>query len=266
MNRVALFVNDNEVSKRASEEIREKLLNSGFIIDQDDYEIAIAVGGDGAFLRMVKNTNFKSDVAYVGVNVGTLGFLQEVTMEKVDEFIEELKNGDFKLDVIGIQETTVDHEGGSSKFCSLNEIEVRDKDLKVAKFDIYIEDDLLENFYGDGVIIASSIGSAAHSLNCGGSLVYDTFDTLQITPMAPINTRVYRSLSNSVIIPSKKEITLLPNTERRDFTLTVDGENSTYKNVLAIKTSIDERSIKFIRLKHYNFPEKINEKLLTDRF
>ena len=97
----------------------------------------------------------------------------------------------------------------------------------------------------------------------GGSIVYNTFTSLQITPMAPINTKVYRSLINSVIVPDKKVIDLMPS-DKNDLLVTVDGENKVYKNVENIETKIDDKKIKCLRLSHYNFPEKINEKLLTD--
>ena len=82
--------------------------------------------------------------------------------------------------------------------------------------------------------------------------------------MGPINSKVYRSLINSVIIPDKMEIQLVPEEGHRDLIVTIDGENKFYNNVDNITTKIDDKKIKCLRLSHYNFPQKINEKLLTD--
>ena len=82
--------------------------------------------------------------------------------------------------------------------------------------------------------------------------------------MGPINSKVYKSLVNSVIIPDKKEITLIPEEGHRNLMLTIDGENKTYSNVECISTKIEDKKIKCLRLSHYNFPEKINEKLLSN--
>ena len=234
-------------------------------MDDSEYDLAIAIGGDGSFLRMIKSNNFNSNIIYVGINAGTLGFMQEIKLNNIDEFINELINNKYKIEQIGIQETTINHNNSSSKFYSLNEIIIRDKDLKVVNLDIKIDGDLLENYIGDGILIATSSGSTAHNLSYGGSIVYNTFTSLQITPMAPINSKVYRSLLNSVIIPDKKEITIIPNKENNNLILTIDGENNIYENVENIKTKIDNKKINFLRLSHYNFPEKINEKLLTER-
>ena len=264
IKKIKLFVNKNDKSLETAKLIREKLTKNGFIINNDEFDLAIAVGGDGSFLRMVKQNNFNSDTYYIGINSGTLGFMQEVKVDEIDKFIEELKNNQYKVEEIGIQETIINHNNGTSKFYSLNEIVIRDKNLKVVKLGIKINNDLLENFTGDGIIVASSSGSTAHNLSYGGSIVYNTFTSLQITPMGPINTKSYKSLVNSVIIPDKMEINLVPQTNHRDIIVTIDGENNYYDEVDNIITKIDNKKIKCLRLSHYNFPEKINEKLLTD--
>jgi len=262
---IKLFVNKNDKSLSTAKLIKDKLTSNGFIINDKEFDLAIAIGGDGSFLRMVKQNNFNSDINYVGINVGHLGFLQEVKLDEIDNFIEELKLKKYKIEEIGIQETIInskDYINHFPKFYSLNEIIVRDKDLKVLKLDISIEKDLLEKFMGDGILISTSLGSTAHNLSYGGSIIYPTFSSLQITPMGPINSKVYRTLFNSVVIPNKKEITLIP--ENKKLIITVDGVNNIYNNVDSITTKIDNKKIKCLRLSHYNFPEKINEKLLTD--
>lgn len=264
IKKVSLFSNDNPESKRVRNLVEKKLESCGFVIDDEDFDLAIAIGGDGSFLRTVKMANFDSDVIYVGINSGTLGFLQEIKIDEIEQFIEELKNGYFKVEKVGIQETTVDYEDGQSRFFSLNEIVVRDRDLKTLKADVSVDGDLLERYIGDGLLVATSVGSTAHNLSYGGSVVFNTFATLQLTPIAPINSKVYRSLINSIIIPDKKVIEIVPSDRVGDVAITVDGETHFYKNVHSIKTVLAERKIKCMRLRHYNFPQKINEKLLTD--
>lgn len=262
LTKVKFFPNDNEKSKKLCEVLRVKMLKSGFKEVEDDFELAIAVGGDGAFLRMVKACNFDSDVYYVGINAGTLGFLQEVKDNEIDLFIVELKTKDYKIEKHGIQETEVIHgDNDKSLFYSLNEIVVRDKHLKTTKLDIKVDQDLLQNFVGDGILIATSIGSTAQNLSLGGSIIDNSFSTLQITPIAPINTSSYRSLVNSVVLPSNRQINIIP-VEPKDLIVTVDGENNFYNDVKLINTKIRDKEINFLRLSRYNFPKKINEKLL----
>lgn len=260
--KVRLFGNDNEKSKTIIKEVKNRLENNGFEVVKDNYELAIAVGGDGSFLRMVKQSNFNSDVLYVGINAGTLGFAQEVAVEELDNFISELKSGDYKVDSIGIQETRVITGNTVSNFYSLNEMVVREKELNTMVMDVKIEDVFLQRFVGDGLLVATSFGSTAYNLSFGGSIIYNTFHTLQITPIAPLNNMSYRNLLNSVVIPENKLITLIPNNLRNNLVLTIDGENSTYENVSLIETFVDKKRIRCLRRKDYDFAKKINEKFL----
>lgn len=260
---IKLFINNNKESLALGEIVRKSFINEGFNIQEDNFDLGIAIGGDGSFLRMVKATSYDSNPYYVGINSGTLGFLQEVKKDEVDKLIDEIKEKKYKVDEIGIQETEICHENGNSKFYSLNEIVIRDEDLKLLIAGISIDNDLLEVFNGDGILISTSQGSTAHNLSYGGSIVPGVFSTLQITPMGPINSKAYQTLSNSVIIPSNMKIIIKP--KNQGVMVTVDGNNLIYCNVSNINTIIKDKKIKCLRFSHYNFPQKINEKLLSTK-
>lgn len=262
MKKVRLFVNNNEKSLEVAKSIQEKLEKKNFQIVEEDYEIAIAIGGDGSFLRMVKETNFNDKCIYVGINAGTLGFAQEINLDEINEFIKVLGNDEFKIEEIGIAEIEITTPDSSSKQLALNEIVVRDLDLNTTNLKIEVENNLLENYVGDGILISTSFGSTAYNLSFGGSIVYNTFHTLQITPIAPLNNKTYRNLLNSVIIPSNKEITITPENRTKDLLITIDGDNNEYKKVEKISVKVEERTIKVFRKKDYNFIDKINNKFL----
>lgn len=254
-----IYSNNNDKALNATNIIKEKLIKNG-LVESDEYDLAIAVGGDGSFLRMVKYTNFNSDCLYVGINAGTLGFAQEVSLNNIDEFIRDIKNGNYKVDTIGVQKTKVVTKEGDSNFFSLNEIVIRDKELNTAVLDVLVDDVYLEEYHGDGLLIATSFGSTAYNLSFGGSIIYNTFHTLQITPIAPLNNKSYRSLLNSVVLPEDKLVKIIP--KNKNILVTIDGENKIYDNVLYIETTIKEKRIKCLRSKDYDFSLKINEKFL----
>ncbi len=120
---------------------------------------------------------------------------------------------------------------------------------------------MLERFVGDGLLIATSFGSTAYNLSHGGSIVYNTFHTLQITPIAPLNNKSYRNLINSVILPENKTVKLDLGGDK-NIMITVDGENIVYENVVKVETFVHEKRIKCLRRKDYDFSKKINEKFL----
>lgn len=261
IRKLKLFTNDNIRSKMVAKEVKEKLEKNDFLLVDNDFDLAIAIGGDGSFLRMIKACNFNPDCYYVGINAGTLGFAQEVSADKIDYFIELLKSNDFREEKIGVAEVTVKTKNEEIKHCSINEIVVRDDELNTTELEVLVDGCILENFVGDGLLISTSFGSTAYNLSFGGSIVFNTFHTLQITPVAPLNSKVYRSLTNSVIVPDHMMITLIPRRKSGNVIITVDGDNNFYEDVLAIETVIN-RTVKVLRLKDYNFIQKVNDKFL----
>ena len=261
---VKLFVNENLKSIEVAKVVKKQFNNNGFNIVSDNFDLGIAIGGDGSFLRMIKNSSFSSKPYYVRINSGTLGFMQEVKINEIDKFIDEIKKEKYFVDVIGIQETKITHRGGDSNFCSLNEIVIRDENFKLFKSAISINNPsgFLEMFTGDGVLIATSSGSTAHNLSYGGSIVFPSFSTLQITPLGPINSKSYRTISNSIIVPDHNKIIIRP--MNKDLMITIDGENNIYNDVDNITTEVADKKIKCLRFSHYNFPQKINEKLISN--
>jgi NAD+ kinase len=263
INKVKIFANDNDLSKSTKEKLVGLLTNNHFQMVDDNPDLAIAIGGDGAFLRMIKASKFNENTLYVGINTGTLGFLQEVKVDDLELFIETLNNNQYKIDKIGIQETTIITDETKYHFNSLNEIVVREKELNTVIMQVFIDGACIERYIGDGLLISTSIGSTAYNLSFGGSIVYNNLHTLQITPIAPLNNQVYRNLLNSIIIPEHTEILMKP--LKKDLLVSIDGENIAMDDVKEIRTAVKNSKLQFLRLETYNFYEKINEKFLTNK-
>lgn len=262
IKKIRLFVNDNEKSILVAKRIENELKNYGFEIVEEQEELLISIGGDGSFLRMVNENKFNDSVYYVGINAGTLGFLQEIDISECPNFIKRLSENDFKIEEISIADVAVTTEAKTFHFNFLNEIVIRDLNFKVIDAYIYVDRELLENYTGDGILISSSTGSTAYNICYGGSIIYNTLNTLSITPIAPLNNKVYQSLTNSVIIPEKKTISFVPNTKAKNLFITLDGENYKIENVLKIDVKIEEKKIKCLRMNNFNFIKTINNKLL----
>ncbi len=261
INKIKLFVNKDKKSIEVGENLKKELNKYNFEIVTDDFDLAISIGGDGSFLRMVKNTEFKN-IYYIGVNSGTLGFLQEIDIKDCVDFVKRLNSNNYKVEEISIQETDVITDNKTYKYNSLNEIVIRDKNLNTWKSTILVDNEILENFTGDGVLISTGTGSTAYNMSYGGSIVYNTLKALSITPIAPLNSRAYKTLVNSVIIPDKKIITLIPKAKSKNIFLMVDGENIMIDNVSKIETKIDHKTIKCLRMNDFHFIKVINSKIL----
>ena len=262
IKRVKLFVNDNDLSKRVAEEVTQELTKYGFEIVNENFDLGISIGGDGCFLRMVKSSNFNENVHYIGINSGTLGFLQEINIEDTKDFVRRLSIGDYKEEHLSVQQTNIITEDKTYNYTSLNEVVVRSKYFNTLKIDVYVDDEFLEHFSGDGLLISTSTGSTAYNMSFGGSIVYNTLKTLSITPIAPLNNKFYKCLTNTVVIPDNKVIRLTPTQEHYNLFIMIDGENQEIDNVLKVETKVGTRTIKCLRMNDYHFIKIVNDKLL----
>lgn len=262
IKKVKFYSNNTEISNELLQMALKEFVDNDFEVVDDNYELAIALGGDGSFLRMLKENNFNSDIYYVGINTGTLGFLQEIKPNEILEFINKLKKEKYLIEKIGIQETTVIFNNVNEKLYSLNEILVREGNLNTISLEVRVDDELLEKYVGDGLMVSTSVGSTAYNLSFGGSIVYGSLPTLQITPIAPLNSKAYRDLLNSVIVPENNIITMIPSINKKNLLITIDGKNKKYKNVDKIITVVNNKHIKCLRLENYSFTKIVNEKFL----
>ncbi len=262
INKVKLFVNDNDKSREVAHELEQELKKYKFRMVNKNYDLAISVGGDGSFLRMVKDNKFNGDIYYIGINSGTLGFLQEINIEDSKDFVKRLNENSFKVEEIGVQETKVVTEDKVYNYDSLNEIVIRSKYFNVLKIPVYVDNELLENFSGDGILISTSTGSTAYNLSFGGSIIFNTIKALTITPIAPLSNKVFKSLLNPVIIPADKTVILPTDKERNNLFLMIDGVVKEKDNVVRIETKVGSKTIKCLRMHDYHFIKIINDKLI----
>ncbi len=262
INRIKLFINSDAKSKRVGKQLEEELKKYKFTVCNENYDLGISIGGDGSFLRMVKANNFNNKIYYIGVNSGTLGFLQEINIEDTKDFVKRLNSNSYKVEDISIQETKITTDKNTYHFHSLNEIVVRSKYFNTLKIPVYVDNELLENFTGDGLLISTSTGSTAYNMSFGGSIIYNTLKTLSITPIAPLNNKAYNSLLIPVIVPDNKVISMITRKDCNDLFLMIDGVNKEIDKVKEIETKIGKKTIKCLRMNSYHFVKIVHDKLL----
>jgi len=264
VKKIKIYTNQNEECEKLSKKLISKLKKENFIIDNNNPDLVIAVGGDGAFLRMVKEQKYDTKPYYVGINGGTLGFLQNINKTEIDDFIIRLKNKNYDIEEISIQETNVKAKEETKTFYALNEIVIREKELNVLRIAVEIDNIFLENYIGDGLLISTSTGSTAYNLSFGGSIIYNTFYASQITPIAPLNNGSYRNIINSIIIPETMLIKLIPKVVNCEILFTIDGINIPISKVKSIEIRTHDQKLKCLRLNDYHFIKTINNKFLNN--
>lgn len=266
MNRIINIASNQE---SYTLEIKNKLINmlndNGFICYEDfnpEAELIITIGGDGAFLRAVRDSDF-SNIPFVGINTGTLGFFPEIKPENLETFIENYKNKNYAIDEINLIECEIKNDNNVTKIYAVNDIVIKRKDMKTIHLKVFIDSNHLETISGDGIIISSPMGSSAYNFSAGGSLVYPSLKTLQITPLSPIISNAYRCLNCSVIVPPEFEVKIL--TEKYNdcyITFLADGVAYEICQTESARFHTSKKTIKRLITDNYNYWSVIKEKFL----
>jgi NAD+ kinase len=229
---------------------------------KEDAQLNITVGGDGAFLRSVRESNF-SQIPFIGVNTGTLGFYPEITPENLENFIINYRAGNYKINPVNLIECEIVSANLSNKIYAVNDIILKRIDMKTLHLNVFIASNHLEKISGDGLIISSPLGSSAYNKSVGGSLVYPSLKTLQITPLSPILSNAYRCLECSIIVPPEFEIAIYPE-RREDYCLAIlaDGEIYEYDDMEHVLFRTSKKVINRLSTGTFNYWNVIKEKFL----
>ncbi|HEX9972569.1 MAG TPA: NAD(+)/NADH kinase [bacterium] len=184
-------------------------------------DIILAFGGDGTFLSAARAVGV-SNVPILGINLGRMGFLAEVTIDEIYESLEDILNAKYTILERMVIEAVIQQKDLYRTFYALNDIVVdRGGFSRVFRVDVFIDESLLNTYLGDGIIIATPTGSTAYSLSANGPIVDPTVSCMIISPICPHSLSV-----RPVVIPDDSTIRIVPYVEGKIITMSVDGQVS----------------------------------------
>lgn len=263
--RVAVKSNDNENSKRIQDIIQSSCSNAGFTIDDENPELAISVGGDGTLLQTFHTYSDQLDtVRFVGLHTGHLGFYTDWLESELDEFVEALKNDSGESVSYPILEVEIEYQNGEIKrHVALNESAIRRYEGTMT-CEIFIKEEKFEFFKGDGLCISTPTGSTGLNKSLGGAVVHPRLDTIQMTEIASINNRVYRTLSSPLLIAKDEWIVLKPveDFEMTGVFLSIDHMTFPVEDVKKITYRVAEERVHFARYRHMHFWDRVENSFI----
>ena len=112
-----------------------------------------------------------------------MGFYQEVEVGEIENFVKDFKDGNYKIEELTILESQVNKK----RMDSLNEVVVKSNKNQIVRLKVFIDGNFVENFQGDGLIIATPHGSTAYNLSCGGSILHQSLKGYSLTPLSLIH-------------------------------------------------------------------------------
>lgn len=262
---ITVTSNKLEVSIVTKNRLAQKLINAGFEVStqvEPETELIVCIGGDGSFLRTMHQYHFP-DIPVIAVNTGHLGFFAEIGPEKIEEFIESYINGEFFIQEVTLLKADIYTEHGYQEIIAINEVVIKNVASRTVHLDLQVNEIKMQKFSGDGILVATPIGSTAYNYSAGGSLVDPRLELFQITPLSPMNTKAYRCFTSSMILPSDSVITIAPSRRFEDSILiVVDGEEFRMNQIERIEFAKAKEKIKLLRLKNYEFWGRAADKFL----
>jgi len=183
-------------------------------------EVAVVLGGDGTFLSVARFLEDRS-TPVIGVNLGGLGFLTEITKESCYRELQEILNGHYEIEE-RMRLQVITQRDGKEIFRQsvLNDVVINKGALaRIVDVKINIDGRYLTHYRADGLIFATPTGSTAYNLSAGGPIVYPTARSTILTPICP-----FTLTNRPIILPSEVVIEVELGERIKDVTLTCDGQ------------------------------------------
>lgn len=223
-----------------------------------DVEMIIVLGGDGTLLSVARQVWNKS-IPILGVNLGGLGFLTEITLDELYPVLERVLRDDFEIDERDVLNVEVIRKGERlAEFIVLNDAVINKGALaRIIDLETTVNGEYLSTFRSDGLIISTPTGSTAYNLSAGGPIVYPSLHTIIITPICPHTLTI-----RPIIIPDYVRIRALLKSKDEEVTLTLDGQQGfalEFEDVVEVSKA--EGHILLIKSPYRRYFELLREKL-----
>lgn len=223
----------------------------------NDTDVLISLGGDGTLLDTLALVR-DSGVPVIGINFGRLGFLASINKNEIRNAIQALLNKEYSLDKRTLLDVESKHNLFGDENFALNDITIHRRDnTAMMIIHAYMNDEFINSYWADGLIIATPTGSTAYSLSCGGPIIFPSAQNFVITPIAPHNLNV-----RPVIIPDDVSLRFEVEARSTKFLVSCDSRTATVDRSVKITISKASFHVNLIRLHNESYLTTLRNKLL----
>ena len=265
MMKVGLFGNQTEKTKEVMNTFDRLCQEGCFVRDDEHPDVVITVGGDGTLLGAFhRYRNQLDSIRFVAIHTGHLGFYTDWRNYEVNQLIESLKQDKGERVSYPLLDVNVKFKSGDVvRYAALNEATLR-KVNGTLLCEVYINGELFENFRGDGLCVATPTGSTGLSKSLGGAVVHPRAEVMQMTEMASINNRVYRTLSSPMIFAKDNVLTLRPES-KEGMVMAIDHLTYDANEIEEIQLQISHERISFAAYRHTPFWDRVEDAFIGPR-
>lgn len=224
-------------------------------------DLLVVLGGDGTLLGIARALKDEVDIPLFGVNIGNLGFLSSVEISELDEALDKIKDGNYRITERMMLSCSVDYNGGSEQLNALNDVVLARGTLsRMVKFKVFVDGKIYSSFKGDGLIVATPTGSTAYSFSAGGPLIYPNLELITITPICP-----HKRNMQTIVLNGNSIVEIIAENEEEEIYLTVDGQKAIeVSKQKIVKVSKSKKSVKLLLFDDYDYFNVLRNKILND--
>ena len=217
------------------------------------YDYVVSIGGDGTILRSADEIG-KLSIPIIGLNKGRLGFLANSPVEVFDSILEKIQASKFEISERSIIQ--VEFEGNIKS--ALNEISVSRKNTtSLITIDTKLDNQYLNTYWADGLIISTPTGSTGYSLSCGGPIIMPDSKNFVLTPIAPHNLN-----ARPLVISDEKKIEISINGRESEYFVSADSKIFSVSIDSKLNISKAPYVLKMIEFEEDSYINTLREKLM----
>lgn len=225
----------------------------------NSFDMLISIGGDGTILRAATLVR-DSGIPILGVNAGRLGFLASVQKENIEDFLQFVIEKKYTISprsLLSLQCIPENEDIKEINF-AMNEISVSRKDTtSMITIETSLNDEYLNSYWADGLIIATPTGSTGYSLSCGGPILTPDVDSFVLTPIAPHNLN-----ARPLVIPDTTEIRLRVSGREDFYLISLDSRIASVRNESVLIVKKTPFKINMVEITEETFLKTLRNKLL----
>lgn len=253
-DRLAAFIRDQPAAMLTQSAVVEDLERG--VLDETD--VVVVLGGDGAIIRASRQLG-ETQLPILGVRRGRLGFLAELTPAEFETRFAEISSRSFQITEHVMMHCSLFSEGIEPQaFLALNEVAVSSREaLEMIEVDLEIDDAPVMRYSCDGLLVATPVGSTAHSLSAGGPAIRQDLPVFVVTPICP------HTLSNrSLVDSSSRTYRLRLADARTDVVMIIDGQTRVpFRVGDEVEIRRADPTFKLARLAGHNYYSMLQTKL-----
>jgi len=229
---------------------------NSFMDIKNGIDLVVSMGGDGTFLKCVRYIK-DSGVPILGINTGRLGFLANVSKDQINDALKDVKDKNYVFQKRSLLSVQVDGDSNKEYF-ALNELAIHKKDSSsMVAINVHLDDNYLNSYWSDGLIVSTPTGSTAYNLSCGGPIITPGCQVHIITPIAPHNLNV-----RPMVVPDHMPIKMSVEGRGRSYLMSIDGKPMNIKQGQEIIIKKADFMINVIKFEDNNFLDTIRNKML----